>query len=249
MLTTTPTVWGFTDTLHSDTYPAIDVLGPNSPSFSGKAVFITGAGKGLGRAFSIAYAQAGASYIILGTRTDASDVKAAVLKAAAGAGRDAPAVIAVTVDVCDQSSVDAAAARIRAEVGRLDILINNAGYMAPEGTLLELKSSEYLRTLDVNLIGTYRVTKAVLPLMLERGDKTVVAVTSVASHAVECAASYSIAKFAVCRFSQFVAEEYGHLVSADRRNTLIVLISGWAQRTDRTLIRVWYPMHITPAVL
>lgn len=176
-------------------------------------MFITGAAKGLGRAFSIAYAQAGASYIILGTRTDASDVKAAVLKAAAAAGRATPTVINVIIDVTNQASVDAAAAEIRAQVGRLDILVNNAGYMAPEGNLFDLNSEEYLRTLDVNLTGTYRVTKALLPLMLEGGDKTVVSVTSVGAHSVECQASYSISKFAVCRFAQFMAEEYADSVS------------------------------------
>lgn len=110
--------------------------------------------------------------------------------------------------------MDAAAAKVQNEVGRLDFLVNNAGYMGPPGKLLEQDSDEYLRTFDVSFVGTYRVTKAFLPLMLQRGgDKTVVVATSVGAHSVECAAAYSISKFALCRFSQFLVEEYGEQVS------------------------------------
>jgi NAD(P)-dependent dehydrogenase (short-subunit alcohol dehydrogenase family) len=206
------TVWCFTNTLHSDSYPAIDPTSPAASSYAGKAILITGASKGLGRAFAIGYAEAGASYIIIGSRTGASGVAKAALEAAAKAKRAPPAIVEITIDVCDQTSVDAAATRVREEVGRLDVLVNNAGYMAPSAPLLEQDSTDYLRTFDVNVGGTYRVTKAFLPLMLEGGDKTVVVLTSVGAHGVECAAAYSIAKFALCRFAQFLVEEYGEQV-------------------------------------
>jgi len=85
--------------------------------------------------------------------------------------------------------------------------------MRPSASLLDQDDSDFLHTVDVNLGGTYRVTKAFLPLMLESppdSDKTVVVLTSIGAQGVqENAAPYSIAKFALCRFSQFLMEEYG----------------------------------------
>lgn len=208
-------VWCFTDTTHHDTYPAINPTSAAASYYAGKAVLITGANKGLGRAYTIAYARAGISYIVIASRTDASSVATAALEAAAEANRSPPPMIMqARIDVCDEASVNAAAAQVQSEIGRLDFLVNNAGYMGPEGKLLDQSSDEYLHTFDVSFSGTYRVTKAFLPLMLQcGGDKTVVIATSVGAHSIECAAAYSIAKFALCRFSQFLVEEYGEQVS------------------------------------
>jgi len=87
--------------------------------------------------------------------------------------------------------------RRSAEVRKLDILVNNAGVMGPETPLLEQDTDEYVQTIDTNFIGVYRITKALLPLMLEGGLKTVVMVGSVGSQGASCCALYGIAKFAL----------------------------------------------------
>jgi len=116
-------VWNFTPTFHSDTYAAIDPRSTPSTAYAGKVVLITGANKGLGRAFAIAYAEAGASVIIIGSRSGAADVTAAALDAAQKAGRSRPSIHEVKIDVCDPASIDKAAAAVKEKAGRLDILI------------------------------------------------------------------------------------------------------------------------------
>ncbi|KAF6783611.1 short chain dehydrogenase reductase, partial [Colletotrichum musicola] len=98
----------FTDgIIHHDTYPGINPV--TESDCTGKAVLITGASKGLGRALAIGYAEAGASHIAVAARSDVSSTVAAVLDAARRAGRDEPSVLALEMDVSATASVKAAA--------------------------------------------------------------------------------------------------------------------------------------------
>ncbi|GKT65032.1 short-chain dehydrogenase [Colletotrichum tofieldiae] len=207
------TVDAFTgDLIHHDTYPEINPV--TVSNCTGKAVLITGASKGLGRAIAIGYAEAGASMIAVAARSDVSSTASAVLEAAKNAGRAEPTVLVLEMDVSNTSSVKAAAEKLAAEWGRLDILINNAGYMAPFRLLLEADDDEYIKTWDVNYWGTYRVTKAFLPLMLKGGDKTIVNMSSVAAHFMGAGGgAYHVSKFALIRFTEFVQDEYADQVS------------------------------------
>ncbi|KAK3360518.1 short-chain dehydrogenase [Lasiosphaeria hispida] len=199
--------FSFTETARHDTYPEI---APSSQDCSGKAVFVTGANRGIGKAQVLAYARAGASYIAIGSRANASDVVAACLTAASEAGKPAPTLAWVKIDVCEQASVDAALEQVKKEFGRLDILVNNSGVLYPPGGLLDHPTDTYMRTWDVNFWGTYRVTKAFLPLMLEKGDKTVIFTTSVGAHVVmPQLGAYNVGKFALCRLAEYVDVEYG----------------------------------------
>ncbi|OHW96929.1 short chain dehydrogenase reductase [Colletotrichum incanum] len=195
------------DLIHHDTYPEINPVSVSN--CTGKAVLVTGASKGIGRAIAIGYAEAGASMIAVAARSDVSSTASAVLEAAKNAGRAEPTVIVIEMDVSNPSSVKAAAENLTAEWGRLDILINNAGYMAPFKLLLEADDDEYIKTWDVNYWGTYRVTKAFLPLMLKGGDKTIVNMSSVAAHFMGAGGgAYHVSKFALIRFTEFVQDEY-----------------------------------------
>nr|XP_036581491.1 short chain dehydrogenase reductase [Colletotrichum truncatum]KAF6789842.1 short chain dehydrogenase reductase [Colletotrichum truncatum] len=196
------------DVIHHDTYPGIDPV--TASDCTGKAVLITGASKGLGRAIAIGYAEAGASQIAVAARSDVSSTVCAVRDAAKKAGRKEPAVFALEIDVSDTASVKTAAQKLEAEWGRLDILVNNAGYMAPFKLLLETDDDEYMKAWDVNYWGTYRVTKAFLPLLLKGGDKTIVNMSSVAAHFMGAGGgAYHVSKFALIRFTEFVQDEYG----------------------------------------
>ncbi|KAK1512430.1 short-chain dehydrogenase [Colletotrichum costaricense] len=195
------------DVIHHDTYPEIN---PKTASnCTGKAVIITGASKGLGKALAIGYAEAGASLIAVAARSNVSSTVASIIEAAKAAGREEPTVLALEMDVSSTPSVKAAAERLTAEWGRLDILVNNAGYMAPFNLLLDADDDEYMKAWDVNYWGTYRVTKAFLPLLLKGGDKTIVNMSSVAAHFMGAGGgAYHISKFALIRFTEFVQDEY-----------------------------------------
>ncbi|KAL2105574.1 hypothetical protein VUR80DRAFT_8151 [Thermomyces stellatus] len=199
----------FTDGIvHHDTYPDIDPL--TKSDCTGKAVLVTGASRGMGRSLAVGYTQAGASHIALAARSSTAETKATVLEAAREAGLSPPRILSLEMDVCDKASVESAARVLENEWGRLDILINNSGYMAKFAPLLEVDEEEYARVWDVNYWGTFRVTKAFLPILLKGGDKTVVNITSMAAQfAGMGGGAYHVSKFALARFTEFVQDEYG----------------------------------------
>lgn len=201
--------FAFTDPIHHDTYAFID--SSTKSSLVGKSVFITGASKGVGRTTAISYAKAGASQIAIGARSTLSSLESEIFSAAKGAGKAAPEVLTIKLDVEDLSSVKQAAQEVQKRFGSLDILINNAGYLEDAKTIGESDEVEYWKTWEVNYRGVYWVTKEVLPLILrkEGGLKTIVNVSSVGAHGVRPGMSgYQASKYAILRFTEFLCAEY-----------------------------------------
>jgi len=89
-------------------------------------VFISGASKGIGRATAISYAKAGASAIAIAARSDLKSLEQEIQKVARDAGKKEPKVLSVKLDVLDRASIEDAAKEVEKELGRLDILVNNA---------------------------------------------------------------------------------------------------------------------------
>ncbi|KAL4961559.1 SDR family NAD(P)-dependent oxidoreductase [Aspergillus stella-maris] len=199
----------FTAKRHTDTYPTID---PSKKDLTGKYVFITGASKGIGRATALAYARAGCAGIGIGARTDLSEVSSAIAQAATDAGRPAPQVTTVSLDVTDRASVFAAAETIASSFPRLDILINNAGYLEIRAPIAETDPDEWLKTWTVNTTGVYLITRAFLPQILDPnrpGLRTIVNLSSIGAHLIAPGASaYQTSKLAVLRFTEFLNADH-----------------------------------------
>lgn len=134
----------------------------------GKRVLITGASRGLGRTLAFTCAGAGAREVIAGARKP-EDLEA--LKADADA-IDAP-LIPIKLDVTLDEEVRAAA-----QVGRVDILINNAGF-AGFGNPLNMNFEDIEREIDVNYFGVLRMVRAFAPGMIERGEGMIVNVATI----------------------------------------------------------------------
>jgi NAD(P)-dependent dehydrogenase (short-subunit alcohol dehydrogenase family) len=130
----------------------------------GKTIVITGAGRGLGRAFAEGCCAAGARVVIGELRTDLAEATAADL---AGRGFD---VMALPLDVGDPESVASFAETVRSRVGRIDGLVNNAAIATGIGgkTYDEIDVETFDLVLRVNVRGLWLVVKAMVPLM-ERG--------------------------------------------------------------------------------
>ncbi|KAI1386833.1 NAD(P)-binding protein [Hypoxylon trugodes] len=176
--------------------------------FKGKAVFINGASRGLGRSMSVSFAKAGASMIALGARSDLSVTIAEMKAAVSSLGRPDPQILPINFDVTDRKSVEEAAAQVEKNFGRIDIIINNSGKFE-WATILESDPDEWWKTFKVNL-GCYLVAHAFVPLMLKGGNKTIVTVSSVGAHLkIPGLNAYQISKMAVLRLSEFIVEEYG----------------------------------------
>ena len=204
----------FTPTIHSDTYPAISST--SQSNLTGKSVFISGASRGIGRATALSYARAGAAQIAVAAPSGLEAIEQEIVAAAASAtNRNSPLqVLVLTLDVLEHASVKAAAQQTdHAFGGKLDVLVNNAGYLEEGLPIAESDPEDYWRTWEINYRGLYWMTKAFLPLLLrsdnEAGLKTMVNLSSMGALSLRPGGSaYQTTKFAILKFTEFVMVEY-----------------------------------------
>ena len=117
-------------------------------------------------------------------------------------------VLAVTVDVSDDASVRAGVQKVVDELGRLDIVVNNAGIGA-QGTVADNDDAEWLRVLDVNLLGMVRVSRAALPYLRDSPAAAIVNTGSIAATAgLPQRALYSASKGAVLALTRAMAADH-----------------------------------------
>jgi NAD(P)-dependent dehydrogenase (short-subunit alcohol dehydrogenase family) len=148
---------------------------PELFSLTDRVAVVTGASRGLGRGIALALAAAGA-HVALVSRT------AADLEVVAGEIRamDRQA-LAATADVTEEASVQAMVERVRAEFGRIDILVNSAGIVSLKPTV-EFPVDEWQRIIDVNLRGTFLCCKEAAKVMLAQGRGKIINMSSVRGH-------------------------------------------------------------------
>lgn len=163
------------------------------PSLEGRSVLVTGAGRGIGAALVQQLVGAGAHVF-------AGFYGAADMGALAGA-------ITFPLDVTDQSSVNAAVAQVTAFGGKLDVLVNNAGIIAPIGHLEHLTSDALKPAFDVNVVGLHRMTVACLPLLKASRGTVVNAGTGAATTPMEGWTAYCSSKAAARMMTQMMALE------------------------------------------
>ncbi|KAI1660194.1 hypothetical protein F4813DRAFT_316262 [Daldinia decipiens] len=141
-----------TSTWHNDTYAAIS---PKRPELSaaGKTVVITGAGGSIGREVALAFAEAGASRIVLLGRTEET------IKTAASALPSSVSAHTFAVDITQEGALQ----RVAAEVGTWDVLIHTAGYVSTRGHIASSDTNEWWQSFETNAKGTYLSIKTFLP--------------------------------------------------------------------------------------
>lgn len=167
----------------------------------GRLAFVTGAGQGMGREIALGLSHAGAQIIV-------SDINEPSVAATADAVRaQGGTAWSFALDVTDADACTALAARIGAEIGKIDLLINNAGILIREGLDSPNVARNWQRTFDVNVNGTFNVTQALLPaLRATRG--TILNITSLASFVGHPGAvGYAPSKGAIKMYTQTLAAE------------------------------------------
>ena len=146
------------------------------PGLSGRVALVTGASRGLGHGFARGLALSGSSVAMLARSEDAIARAAAEIRAEGGRA------LALAGDVTDAGAVRALIGRVRDELGPIDLLVNNAGVMAPIGFDWEVDPAAWWRTMEVNVLGSYLCARSVLPEMLERRRGRIINVTSTAAN-------------------------------------------------------------------
>lgn len=172
-----------------------------STTLVGKKAIITGAGKGIGRAIAIALANEGVHLgLIARTEEDLQNVANEVKN-------DNITVSIATADVSSNEQVNTAIDQLKESLGTVDILINNAG-IAKFGGFLELEVAEWERIIQVNLMGMYYVTRAVLPTMIEQKSGDIINISSTAGEkGGPVTSAYSASKFGVMGLTESLAME------------------------------------------
>jgi clavulanate-9-aldehyde reductase len=168
---------------------------------SSRVVAITGASSGIGEATALACVRAGAA-VALGARR-AERIEQLAQRIVQEGGR----AVAVPTDVGDEQQARAFVERAHAELGRLDVLVNNAGVMLL-GPIEDAPTDEWRQMIHANVFGVLYCTHAALPLMHAQGSGHIVNVSSVAGRVARAGAGvYNLTKFGVGAFSESLRQE------------------------------------------
>jgi len=165
------------------------------------SAIITGAGRGIGRATAHLFAERGVDVALFGPHAESLEQVAREVSS-----RGAKA-ISIVGDVSVRADVEAAEKRTRAELGAANFVVNNAG-VVHRGRLEATDEAAWDRVVDVNLKGTFLVSRAFLPSMVARGSGRIVSVGSISSTlGTSGLTAYCAAKWGVVGFTKALAEE------------------------------------------
>ncbi|HET6471930.1 MAG TPA: SDR family NAD(P)-dependent oxidoreductase [Pseudomonadales bacterium] len=169
----------------------------------GKTALITGAGAGIGRDSALAFAREGAAVAVVDVRLPRAEQTAELVRAEGGRAR------AFECDVRFLDQAEKTIAAVLAEFGRIDAVFNDAGTTRP-GDVVSVSLEDWEMVLDVNLRGTFNISRAALPHMLERGSGAIINMGSVDGLTGDRnMAAYNAAKAAVVNLSRSMAVDFG----------------------------------------
>ena len=193
---------------------------------TGKAALISGAGGGICRAIAVAFAKAGASVACVDIDPAASAQTADLVTQVGGRS------LSQACDVASESQTLAAAEAAHQAFGRLDILVSGAAPHDPSGTIIETTLADWQSVLDINLTGSFLLSRAVLPVMIAGGGGSIIFIASQLGRVGSAGrAAYCATKGGLIQLAKVMAID--HAAQNIRVNTL----SPGAVETQRTLNR------------
>ena len=175
-----------------------------APDFGlkGKVALITGASRGIGQAVAEAFALSGARVVLSSRKQPALDLVAEKIREAGGEA------LPVAAHTGDQASIENLVARSIDVFGGIDILVNNAGTNPHFGPILSAEESHWQKTLEVNLLGYFRMVKACVPSMRSRGSGKIINIASIVGIKPQTGMGvYGVSKAGVLMLTQVLAVE------------------------------------------
>ena len=170
----------------------------------GKVCVITGGGSGIGKSAALMMSSGGAKVILVGrTMSKLVDVQKQIEE-------ENGEVFSLTADVGDEKSVQELIAAIGRQYDRVDVLVNNAGHSSAHRRLLTTTSDEIKAVVDSNLMGTIYLSQSLIPGMVQRGEGTVINISSMSGINASLLAgmAYSAIKASVINFTSFLNTEF-----------------------------------------
>ncbi len=176
----------------------------SKPSFdlTGKVTLVTGASRGIGLAIAGAYAGAGAKVVLSSRKQEALDKAAAQIQEMGGEA------LPIAAHTGSSEAVEALVNQVVEKWGGIDIVVNNAATNPHFGHIMTAEESHWDKILDVNVKGYFRVVKACVPIMKERGGGKMINMSSVAGKEPQpMMGVYSVSKAAVLMLTEVLAAE------------------------------------------
>ena len=172
---------------------------------AGRTVLVTGAGDGIGRVAALTYAEHGANVVLLGRTRAKLD---AVFDAITASGKTKPLLVPADLLQVDEAAAEALAQGIRDEYGRLDGLLHNASLLGPRTTLVHYPVPAWLDVMQANVTAGFLLTRALLPLLHEAGDASIIFTSSgVGRRGRAHWGAYAVSKFATEGMMETLADE------------------------------------------
>lgn len=175
-----------------------------APNFSleGKVALVTGASRGIGQAIAEAYAASGAKVVLSSRKQEGLDAVAEWIRTAGGEA------LPIAAHTGEQEAIDNLVSRAVEAYGGIDILVNNAGTNPHFGPILTAEESHWMKTLDVNLVGYFRMVKATIDSMRSRGGGKIINIASIAGIEPQMGMGvYGVTKAGVIMLTQVLAAE------------------------------------------
>ncbi|KAF2644132.1 putative oxidoreductase [Massarina eburnea CBS 473.64] len=205
------------ENLHNDIYPAISVADTPSLKQPGKVVLITGANRGIGRSIALQYAHAGVATLVLVARSSEKlkEVEDEIAKIDSGVQ-----VRTFAANVSSEKDITTIKRSVETDLGRLDILINNAGAASPWAPIPQTEPAGWWNDFETSVKGPYLFLHTFLPLLTATAKKNkedgklpkvdVINMSSIGAHVLMSGGSaYQTAKLALLRLTEFVDLEVG----------------------------------------
>lgn len=228
----------FTKISYDQPYPTISPLRPELSS-KGKNVIVTGGGTGIGKAIAIAFAQSGAASVsIVGRREDRLILASKEITSAA---RGDTRVLYRVTDLTDSSSTEASFKSIAAEVGKINILISNAGVLGEIGPVASVNVDSVMKAFDLNVRSAFNAVQAFVPLA---GNEPVIISTSTAAihiSPIPGAIAYTASKLAAYKTFEYLAAENPELhIVQIQPGVIATEINEWMPEHERNRDRREY---------
>src|ERR1700741_2934615 len=179
---------------------------PRLFDLSGKVAIVTGSSRGIGLAIAAAMAEHGARVVISSRKQDSWDEAASAINAQHGGGR----AIAVAANISSKDELQNLVDETRKSFGRIDVLVCNAASNPYYGPMAGISDDQFRKILDNNVIANHWLISMVAPEMLERGEGSIIIVSSIGGlTSSEVIGAYNISKAADFQLARNLAAEFG----------------------------------------